>query len=174
MAELQTAARKGQGMTPGFAVPLAVLLVLTGAGGAAAQFPPQQQPPCVREVMPLRDAAEKHGLAIQAAGKRKAPREEVCTLFKRFAEAEAKYVKYAEANATWCGIPANVVKQMKTSHAQTLQVRRRVCAVAAAPARPRGPSLGDALGTTRVPSAGTRRTGRGTFDTLTGGNPLTR
>ena len=161
-------------MKLGHAVPLAAMLVLTVVADAAAQFPPvQQQPPCFGEFMPLRNAAEKHGKAIQAASKRKAQREEVCTLFKRFAAAEAKYVKYAETNANWCGIPAEAVKQMKANHTQTLKIRRQVCAVAAAPARPRGPSLGDALGTTTVPSAATTRTGRGTYDTLTG-NPLNR
>lgn len=126
----------------------------------------------MNEFMPLRAEAEKRGMAIQAATKRKAAREEVCTLFKRFAEAEAKYVKYAETNANWCGIPADAVNQMKTNHGQTLRIRSQVCSVAAAP-RPRGPTLGDALGTTPV-TPSTTRTGRGTFDTLTGGNPLTR
>jgi hypothetical protein len=63
---------------------------------------------------------------------------------------------------------------MKTNHSQTLRVRGQVCAAAAAPPKPRGPSLSEALGTTTVPSASTTRTGRGTFDTLTGGNPLER
>lgn len=159
-------------MTPGYAVPLAAALVLTSVIGAAAQFPPQQQPPCFNDFMPLRTEAEKRSQAIRAATKRKAPVTEVCTLFKRFADAEAKLIKYAETNATWCGIPAEAVKQMKTNHSQTLKIRSRVCAAAAAPPRPRGPSLGDALGTTTVPSGATTRTGRGTFDTLTGGNPL--
>jgi hypothetical protein len=163
----------------GHAMPLAAALMLTGLAGAAAQFGPppqqqqQQQPPCFNDFMPLRNEAEKRGLAIQAASKRKAPPTEVCGLFKRFAEAEAKYVKYAETNATWCGIPDDAVKQMKANHSQTLKIRERVCMAAANPPRPRGPSLGDALGTTTVPDASTTRTGRGTFDTLTG-NPLTR
>ena len=160
-------------MTLGHAVPLAALLVLTSAAGAAAQFQQQQQPPCFNEFMPLRNEAEKNGKAIEAASKRKAPRPEVCTLFKRFAAAEEKYVKYAETNATWCGIPEEAVKQMKANHTRTLQIRKQVCAVAVAP-KPRGPTLGDALGTTpNVPSGSNTRTGRGTFDTLTG-NPLTR
>jgi hypothetical protein len=164
-------------MTLRHAIPLAAALVLTGVGGAAAQFgpPPQQQrqqPPCFNEFMPLRQAAEKHGQAIQAAAKRKAPPSEVCGLFKRFSAAEEKMIKFVDANATWCGIPAPAIKQMKTNHSQTLQVRQKVCAAAAAPPRPRGPTLGDALGTTVVPSESTTRTGRGTFDTLTGGNPL--
>ena len=160
-------------MKLGRAIPLAAVLMLTGIAGADAQFPPQQQqPPCFNEFMPLRNEAEKRGNAIQAAAKRKAPPTEVCKLFRQFTEAEAKYVKYAETNGAWCGIPADAVKQMKANHAQSLKIRERVCAVAAAPPKPRGPTLGDALGTTTVPSGSTTRTGRGTFDTLTGSTPL--
>ena len=152
---------------------LAAALVLAGTSAASAQFgAPGGQPPCFNEIIPLRDAAQKSGEAIQAASKRKAPADEVCKLFNRYSAAEAKYLKYAEANATWCGIPANAIQQMKANHNQTQKIRRQVCAAAAAP-RPRGPSLSDALGTTAVPSASTTRTGRGTFDTLTG-NPLKR
>jgi hypothetical protein len=167
-------ARKEQRMTLGkqigYAGTAVAVLVLAGLGGATAQ---QQQPPCFNEFMPLRSEAEKHGKSIQAAAKRKAPPSEVCGLFKRFAVAEAKMINYAEANAAWCGIPADALKQMKTQHAQTIKIRGQVCAAAAAP-RPRGPSLGDALGTTIVPNDATTRTGRGTYDTLTGGNPSTR
>jgi len=151
---------------------LAAMLVPAGLIGARAQAPPQNTPPCFNEFMPLKAEAEKRGLAIQAAGKRKAPQQEVCALFKQFSEAEAKFVNYAVTNATWCGIPEQAVKAMQANHAQTLKIRARVCSVAAAP-HPRGPSLGEALGTTVVPDASTTRTGRGTYDTLTG-NPLAR
>jgi hypothetical protein len=158
-------------MNLGAAVPLVGALMLTQV--AFAQAPPQQaEPPCFSEFMPLRTEAEKRAQAIQAASKRKAPPEEVCGLFKRFYEAEAKLVNYAVANGTWCGIPEPAVKQMKANHAKTAQIRNRVCS-AQAGARPRAPSLGDALGTTVVPDASTTRTGRGTYDTLTG-NPLQR
>jgi hypothetical protein len=161
-------------MTFRHAIPIAAALFLTGVAGAAAQTPQQQQPPCFNEFMPIRNEAEKRGQAIQAASKRKAPPAEVCGLFKRYSEQEAKLVKFAETNGTWCGIPAEAIKQMKSNHSRTLQIRQRVCAAAAAPPRPRGPTLGDALGIHTAPSASTTRTGRGTFDTLTGGNPLSR
>ena len=63
-----------------------------GIAGAFAQAPQQGAPPCFNEFMPLRTEAEKRADAIQAAGKRKAPIEEVCGLFKRFYEAEDKVV----------------------------------------------------------------------------------
>jgi hypothetical protein len=161
-------------MKLGPTVPLAATLLLSGIAGAFAQAPQQGAPPCFNEFMPLRTEAEKRADAIQAAGKRKAPIEEVCGLFKRFYEAEDKVVKYAVTNATFCGIPEQAVKSMKASHEKTLQIRNRVCnPAAAAAAKPRGPSLSDVLGTTIVPDASTTRTGPGTYDTLTG-NPLKR
>jgi hypothetical protein len=160
-------------MKLGLIVPLVGAILLPGVASAVAQAPPQQQgePPCFNEFVPLRTEAEKRGQAIQAAGKRKAPPEEVCGLFKRYFDAEAKMIKYVVTNATWCGIPGEAVKQMQANHAQTLKIRDRVCS--ARTQRPRAPSLGDALGTLSVPDADTTRTGHGTYDTLTG-NPLRR
>ena len=44
---------------------------------------------------PLRDEAEKRAIALKSDGsEKKAPREEVCTLFKSFSAAEAKIVKF--------------------------------------------------------------------------------
>jgi hypothetical protein len=128
------------------------------------------KPPCYDDFMPLREEAQKRASAISAAGKRKAPPNEVCQLFTRFAEAEAKVIKFVEANGKWCGIPPEALKQMKEGQAKADETRKRVCAVAANPA-PRGPTLGDALGTTRVPDASKARTSTGTFDTLTGSTP---
>jgi hypothetical protein len=149
---------------------LVVPLLLACGGPAVAQFaPPQQQePPCLKDFLPLRDDAEKKAQAIRAASERKATPKEACSLFNALAAAEAKLVKFSIANATWCGIPPQAVEQMKTSHARTDQMRVRVCQMAANPQRPATPSLGDALGTTVVPDASTIKPGRGTFDTLTG------
>jgi hypothetical protein len=47
------------------------------------------------------------------------------------------------------------------------EVRTRVWQVAAAPVQQQGPSLSDAL-TGPVPDSNNIKTGRGTFDTLTG------
>jgi hypothetical protein len=161
-------------MMIGYSILLAGGLLLADLGMALAQFAPPSggAPPCYNEILPLRNETEKRGQAIQKAGQRKAPREEVCKLFNSFTAAEAKYVKYAEANAAWCGIPPTAVKQMKANHARSMSIRKQVCSTPVA-AKPRGPSLSDALGTTSVPSATTTQTGRGTYDSLTG-NPLAR
>ncbi len=135
------------------------------------QQPQQQQepPPCIKQFVVLREEAASKAKKIEAAGKaaQKPSPQAACQLFRSFASAEAKLIKYAVENQTWCGIPEQVIDQMKKSHAQTSQTRSRICKVAAAPPPPRGPSLSDALGT-NVPNAGNIKRGHGTFDTLTG------
>lgn len=138
-----------------------------------AQAQPQQAPPCVQEFGKLRDETEKRGLAIRAASEHKAPPKEACALFTAFTAAEAKMLKYAVDNATWCGIPPQIVEGIKKGHARSNDLRNKVCQMAAAPQVPRGPSLSDALGGP-VPNSSNIKTGRGgTFDTL-GGSPISR
>jgi len=146
---------------------MAPLLLMAAASPALAQFP-SQEPPCMKDFLPLRNDTEKKAQAIRAASERKAAPKEACNLFGALAAAEAKLVKFSIANATWCGIPPQAIEQMKAGHARTNQMRGRICQAAANPARAAGPSLGDALGTTVVPDASTIKPGRGTFDTLTG------
>ncbi|HET7850599.1 MAG TPA: hypothetical protein VFL51_16210 [Pseudolabrys sp.] len=152
---------------------LAVVLVAAScvAAPAAAQFQPampQQQPPCFKEFSALRDDAVRKADAIRAAQKKKVPPAEACKLLTALAAAQAKMLKYAEANATWCGIPQQIVSEIATGHKQADGIRARVCKVAAAPPAPRGPTLSDSLGVSTIPDAGNIKKGHGTFDTLTG------
>jgi hypothetical protein len=152
---------------------VAALIVPTAAGPAAAQFPPapQQEPPCMKDFSRLRDDAAKKAQAIRTATAHKVNVKVACHLFNEFSAAEEKLIKYSDANATWCGIPPQIIKSMKQAHAKTNEVRTKVCQVAAAPPRPPGPTLSDTLGTP-VPDASNIKNGRGgTFDTLTG-SPL--
>ena len=154
---------------------IAACMIAAAAVQAAAQFgpPPQQQqqaPPCIGEFTRLRDDAQKKGLAIKLASERKAPVKEACALFNAFSAAEVKMIKYATDNAVWCGIPPQILTQLKQGHVKTTEIRSKVCQVAAAPAQPAAPSLSDALAAP-VPDSNNIRTGRGTFDTLTG-SPL--
>jgi hypothetical protein len=156
----------------------AIALPIAGTP-AAAQFqsapmsqagPSQQPPACLKKFLALRDDAAKKADAIQAAGKskQKPTPQEACKLFNTFIAAEDKLIKYASDNSVWCGIPDEVVHQMKEAHVKSSAVRTKVCRVAAAgPPRPRGPSLSDALGT-NVPTTDNIKTGHGTFDTLIG------
>jgi hypothetical protein len=149
---------------------IAALLVPGVAGPAAAQFQPmpqQQEPPCLKAFSKLRDDAQHKGNAIEKAGKRKVSPQVACQLFTALAAAEGKMVKYAVENATWCGIPAQAVEQMKAGHAKANEMRVKICRIAAAPPPPQGPTLSDALGG-GIPSSNNIKTGHGTYDTLTG------
>ena len=77
-------------------------------------------------------------------------------------------IKYATDNAARCGIPPEVMANLKQGHAQTAEMRTKVCQAAAAPVQNAAPSLSDALGGSSIPDANNIKTGRGTFDTLTG------
>jgi hypothetical protein len=166
-----------------FALPALIIIGLTAS--AAAQFlapgmpmpgqmPPQQQqlPPCFKEFQPIKAEAEKRGLVLQAAIKKKVTREEACTLMKSYAAAEAKVVKYITENAQSCGIPGEAATQMKANHTRTLKTQAQVCAAGAA-AKPTGPGLSEALGTTRGGTLDPLAPNNGTLDTLTG-NVLSR
>ena len=131
----------------------------------------QSEPPCIKDFVKLREDAQKKAGAIQAAGKRKAPPKEACDLFNAFYAAEAKLIKFASANQASCGIPPQAIDGMKEQHTKTAGIRSNVCRVAAAgPPRPAGPNLSDAL-SAPITSENNIKTGRGTFDTLTG-SPL--
>jgi len=164
-------------------------MIAVAAVPAAAQFPPvpppqqgqaptiqvqptqpQGPPPCVVEFMRLRDETEKKAGAIKAASERHANPKEACGLFNTFTAAEGKLVKYAADNGVWCGIPKEIVENLKKGHVQAIQIRTKVCNAAAQPqaAAPRQPTLSDALGAPAVTDKSDIKTGRGTFDTLTG------
>jgi hypothetical protein len=168
---------------------IAVCMFVVTAGPATAQAPwpqqqppppqqqqaatspwsarPQQMPPCVQEFTKLRDEAQKRANAIRTASERKATPQEACGLFNAFSAAEIKMIKYATDNAVSCGIPPDVLTNMKKGHAKTSEIRTKVCQAAAAPQRPAGPSLSDAL-TAPITDSNNIKTGGGTFDTLTG------
>jgi hypothetical protein len=149
---------------------IAACLLPGAAGTAAAQFqpPPQQQEsPCIGDFTRLRNDAQKKASAIRSASAQKVAAREACQLFNAFSAAEAKMLKYAVANSVWCGIPPQIVEGIKQSHARTNEIRTKVCQAAAAPQRPAAPTLSDALNAPIIDS-NEIKTGRGTFDTLTG------
>jgi hypothetical protein len=132
------------------------------------QQQPQQQETCVQDFGKLRDAAQKKATAIRVASEHKATAKEACGLFNSFSEAEMKMIKFASDNLTKCGIPPEILTTLKKGHAHTAELRTKICRAAEAPARAAAPSLSDALGSAAVPDASNIKTGRGTFDTLTG------
>jgi hypothetical protein len=155
----------------------AACLLSCAAGTAVAQFQPPaapqgEPPPCVKEFLSLRNDAAQKASAIRAASARHAPANEACALFNAFSTAETKMIKYAEDNAVWCGIPPQVLDGIRKEHVRTTEIRTTVCQAAASPARSAAPTLSDALGTP-IPDSNNIKTGRGTYDTLTG-TPLAK
>lgn len=153
---------------------------ITGGFTPAAPPPGQQQAggdKCMQEFMPLRQDAERRGQLIKKASDRGAPPSEACKLIGNYAQSEARMIKYVNANGAACGIPAEIKKQLETSHKNTEQLRRKVCSAAAQAQQPRGPaapSLSQALGTSvSAPQPTTTKRRGGAFDTLSG-NALQR
>lgn len=158
---------------------IAAFVLPTAAGPAMAQVqprpagpnpfdqPPQQDPPCIRDFSKLRDDVQKQGMAVVAGQKAKVQLPEACKLLTAFAASQEKMLAYAKKNQSWCGIPDQLVQQISAGYANASKARTKICQMAAQPQRPAGPSLSDALGGP-IPDANNIKTGRGTFDTLTG------
>src|SRR5262249_53076564 len=107
-------------------------------------------------------------------GQKKAPPEELCKLFKAFLSAETKMIKSLQENSATCGVPSDVLKQVKDGHGKASEIGKKVCDAAAMGSRPVGPSLSAALGawaTVRDASTETKR-GQSTFAPRAG-SPLT-
>ena len=136
---------------------------------ASPQPPPGQalQQQCLEQFTALRETTEKLGGNAKAASERKVSREEMCKLVEAYTAAEAKWVKFTTDNATKCGVPPQIVKQLREAHSHTLVARKNVCATGPA-GGPAAPTLSDALGTGRLPVPDGSRSGSGTLDTLTG------
>jgi hypothetical protein len=120
----------------------------------------------------IRTEAQQKAMAVRTAMQKKRDRKEICSLVKTFFAAEGVMLKFLEENKTWCGIPEVAITQAKTSHENTAKFRTAACTEAPA-AKPRPPSLSDAINQTSVDTAGNTKTGRGTLDSLNG-NPLAK
>ena len=135
-----------------------------GGGGMGGGGTP---PPCVVEFGKMREDVQKKGLAAKQASEKHVPREELCKLITAYGAAEQKWLKFTEQGVSACGIPPEIVNQLKQVHGRTEMAREKICAAGPANAAMAGPSLSEALGTSR-PTLENKRTGANTFDTLTG------
>jgi hypothetical protein len=152
-------------------------------GGGGFQRPMSAAPQagsadsCMKDFVPLREEAERRGKMIKAASDRHASPEEACKLFAAFSAAEVKMIKYVEAHAASCGIPAQIAEQLKSNHKGTEGVQKKVCTVAEQMKQHQqqaAPQLSDVLGSSAaLPEANATKKGGSAFDTLTG-NVLTR
>jgi hypothetical protein len=154
-------------MKRSFALALAVLAVAAASRTASAQSPVQ-----CNAFGSLKSDAEQKALAVRASLEHKAERKDICAAVQRFYAAEGSVVKFLETNKTWCGIPEQAIKAAKENHERTLKFRTAACTEAPV-AKPRVPTLSDAIGTPSVDTGNNTKTGRGTLDSLNG-NPLAR
>jgi hypothetical protein len=145
---------------------------MPGMGGGGFGGPPAAPPPVCQQMLAMRDETQKNAGAIQKASEKKAGPDVACKLFKVFLASEAKLVKAIETNAQQCGVPPDMVKQVRGGHVKAQQIGKQVCdAAARGPAL--APSLSEALGvTTGVPDGPPGKPG-GVGDTLNG-NVLSR
>jgi hypothetical protein len=146
--------------------------LLTSANRSAwAQFPPPPggAPQC-SEFPKLIEEAQKRGASVGVAIKGKVGRKEICALMTTFVAAEGKVIKFLQDNKTWCGIPDQAVAAARANHEKSLKFRTAACEEGP---KPRAPTLSDAIKGPSLDTAKNTKTGRGTFDTLTG-NPLAK
>jgi hypothetical protein len=144
------------------------------AMGGPPMAPTAVQQDCMREFTSLRQDVEKKGLAAKAGNEKKVTREEMCKLVGLYSTAEAKWIKFVADNLAKCGIPKQLVDQLKGAHVRTADARKHLCAPGPTQAGPATPSLSDALGTSTLPNREPeKRKSGGTLDTLTG-NALAR
>ena len=114
--------------------------------------------------MPLREEAEKRGKLIKAASDRHATPQEACKLIEKFRPGRSQDDQICrEPHATKCGIPPQVLDQLKTGHKNTETMQQKVCDAGAAGAErgPAGPSLSEVLGSAAaLPEATADQEGR--------------
>jgi hypothetical protein len=156
-------------MKRGLAVSLSLALAVFALGKSVHAASAQMAPTQCNQFQTLQMDTQNKANAAQVAMKARADRKEICSLLTTFVTAESALIKFLVDNKTWCGVPDQVITVSKANHEKSTKFREAACNQDAI--KPRAPSLSDAIRTPSVDSATNTKTGRGTFDTLTG-NPL--
>jgi hypothetical protein len=142
-----------------------------GGGGMGGMGGGGSPPPCVTEFSKMREDVQKKGIAAKQASEKHVTREELCKLITVYSSAEGQWLKFTEKGVSACGIPVEIVNQLKQVHGRTEMAREKICAAGPATASMAPPSLSEALGTSRPTLETKRAAGSSMFDTLTG-NPI--
>jgi hypothetical protein len=121
---------------------LLVIAIIVGTTvGAAAQFGdtpglpgsppagtvPERPPPQCQALLATRDELQKHGQAISAANEKRADVKVACGLFRKYLATEARLIGMLEANGASCGASAQILQQVRGSHAKSQQIGKQVC-----------------------------------------------
>jgi hypothetical protein len=142
---------------------------MMAAPGFGAPAGPPRENPCMTEFSRLRGEVEKAGKTAKVVNDRKGTREEFCKAFTGLHNAQVKWVKYAQGNAQSCGIPSDIITQLKAGEANLGKMRTNICNGGATAGGPPTPSLAEALGTASMPvTEDVAKKRGGTLDTLTG------
>jgi hypothetical protein len=128
-----------------------------------------RESPCIAEFSQLRADVEKAGKSAKAVTDHKGTREEFCKAITNLHAAQVKWVKYTAENSKHCGIPSEIIGQLKLGQTNLAKMRNNVCNGGAVAGVPATPSLSEALGTSRLPVTEEAPKKRGgTLETLTG------
>jgi len=114
----------------------------------ALLMPNAVQQECVARFTALRSQVEKMGMAAKAGSEKRLPREEMCKLVTAYSAAEMKWVEYADMSMSRCGIPQEIVRQLKTVHVRTANGEKKLCAAEPAAA----PTLSNTLDRAPLPT----------------------
>ena len=87
-----------------------------------------QTPSCRLEFARLREDLQTKGRAAKAAGQRHVSRQQMCWYIMTYADSMAQWVRFAETGVQTCGIPIQIVNQLKQVHASTEQTKGNICA----------------------------------------------
>ena len=133
-------------------------------GGAPGTLPdaspapsPAPRPPQCQALLDIRDELQKHGQAISTANDKRMDVRGACKLFRAYLMTELKMLRMLEADGASCGVPPQVLQQIRGGHAKAQRIGKQVCDAAARGPGLFGPTLYDALGTSPMPPSEDQR-----------------
>jgi hypothetical protein len=142
-------------------------------GGGGMGGPPQPnaaQQACIQDFGRLKNDVEAKGRLAKAVNDRKGSREELCSAITGIHTAQSAWVKWAQDSANKCGLPKEVIGQLKLGQTNLAKMKTNVCSAGPA-AVAQTPKLSEALGTDKLPSSSSATTEKkrgGVLDTMTG------
>ena len=131
---------------------------MSPAAPQGAFGPPQQGAgpganPCLVEFGRLRGEVEKKGQVAKAVNDRKGTRDEMCAAVGGIHSAQSKWLKWTQDHSAQCGMPPDVVKQLRLGVDNLAKLKKNICSGGGGPqgAALAPPSLSEALGTAGLP-----------------------